>query len=370
MRYFQHVISLLSFCIVAPPKDLVEIGRPLLVAGTTDDGAINGAYFMSPVSFQKSPRTSTMMITLLLLLTTAAPTISFSTPSKKIALITGGNKGIGKEIARRIGTDQDFTAIIASRDVDLAHKAADELIADGIREECECNVVSLPVPLDLMISESISNAFRHIQNEYGVVDVLVNNAAICFNDPTLYGKVEYTSFEKQATITIQTNYFGTLNVIQSFMPLLKKSSSPRIINVASSAGRLTILRSQSLVDKLTSDKLTTAQLSDLMNQFVSDVEDGSHSSKGWPNTCYGVSKLGIIALTRILAREHLNMMINSVDPGYCKTDQNNNQGVVDPVDGAYTPYLLALMDQFEDENDEVASGLHFYEEAEMPWSYQ
>eukprot|EP00956_Cyclotella_meneghiniana_P010356 scaffold14330_cov80-Cyclotella_meneghiniana.AAC.3 len=311
-----------------------------------------------------------MMITLLLLLTAAAPAISFSTPPKKIALITGGNKGIGKEIARRIGTDQDFTAIIASRDIDLAHKAADELIADGIRDECECNVVSLPVPLDLTNPHSISNAAKYIENEHGVVDVLVNNAAICFNDPTLYGKVEYTPFEKQARITVQTNYFGTLNVIQSFMPLLKKSASPRVINVASSAGRLTILRSQSLVDKFTSDKLAITQLSNMMDEFVSDVEDGSHSSKGWPNTCYGVSKLGIIALTRVLAREHLDMMINSVDPGYCKTDQNNNQGVVDPIDGAYTPYLLALMDQSGDENDEVVSGLHFYEEAEMPWSYQ
>jgi NAD(P)-dependent dehydrogenase (short-subunit alcohol dehydrogenase family) len=75
-------------------------------------------------------------------------------------------------------------------------------------------------------------------------------------------------------------------------------------------------------------------------------------------------------MTRILARENPTMMINSVDPGYCRTDQNNNQGVVDPVDGAYTPDLLALMDQGEEEDDEVVSGLHFFEEAEMPWSYQ
>jgi carbonyl reductase 1 len=291
-------------------------------------------------------------------------------PSKKIALITGGNKGIGKEIARRIGTEPDFTAIIASRDVDLGQKAANELIADGQREGCECNAIALPVPLDLTNPESIRNAASFVEQEYGSMDVLVNNAAICFNDPTLYGRVEYTPFEKQAGITIETNYFGTLQVCQSFMPLLKKSASPRIINVASAAGRLTILRSQNLVDTFTSDKLTIPQLSELMNQFVSEVEDGSHSKKGWPNTCYGVSKLGIIALTRILARENPEMMINSVDPGYCKTDQNNNQGVVDPVDGAYTPYLLALMDQGEEEEDEVVSGLHFYEEAEMPWSYQ
>ena len=309
-----------------------------------------------------------MPIIQFLLLTIVIPTLSFSAP-KKIALITGGNRGIGKEIARRIGTEPDFTTIIASRNVNLGRKAAEELIADGIREGFECDVVALPVSLDLADSESVTNAAQYVQKEYGVVDVLVNNAAICFNDPTLYGKVEYTPFEKQAGITIQTNYFGTLAVTQSFMPLLKQSASPRIINVASAAGRLTILRSQNLVDTFTSDKLSVPKLSELMNQFVSDVEEGSHSTKGWPNTCYGVSKLGIIALTRILAREHPEMMVNSVDPGYCKTDQNDNQGTVDPVDGAYTPYLLSLMDQGEDD-DEVVSGLHFYEEAEMSWSYQ
>lgn len=316
-----------------------------------------------------------MCITLFLLLTTTVPTASFSTPTKKIALITGGNKGIGKEIARRIGTEPDFTAIIASRNVDLGRTAANELIAHGQQEGCPCDAVALPVPLDLTDAMLISNAAKYVEEEYGVVDVLVNNAAICFNDPTLYGKVEYTPFEKQAGITIRTNFFGTLEVTQLFLPLLKKSSSPRIINVASAAGRLSILRSQSLVDEFTSEELTIPHLCKLMNQFVSHVEDGSHTAKGWPNTCYGVSKLGIIALTRILARQHPDMMVNSVDPGYCKTDQNDHRGVVDPADGAYTPYLLALMERGveegeEEEEEEIVSGLHFYEEAEMPWSYQ
>ena len=211
---------------------------------------------------------------------------AFSTPStntnNKIALITGGNKGIGKEIARRIGTEAGFTAIIASRDVAPGQKAADDLKDSG---EYECDVVALPVPLDLTDASSIVAAVKHVEQEYGRLDVLINNAAICFNDPTLYGKVEHTPFQNQADITIRTNYFGTLKVTQECLPLLKQADSPRIINVASSAGRLTILRSQELVDTFTSNTLTEPQLSTLMEQFVSDVQNGIHEEKGWPNTC-------------------------------------------------------------------------------------
>ncbi len=297
----------------------------------------------------------------------AIPAGATSSPPKKIALITGGNKGIGKEIARRIGTEPDFTAIIASRNVALGQEAADDLKNSG---EYECDVVALPVPLDLTDDNSIVAAAKHVEQEYGRLDVLINNAAICFNDPTLYGKVDHTSFRDQAGITIRTNYFGTLKVTQKCLPLLKQAASPRIINIASAAGRLTILRSQELVDKFISNTLTVHQLSTLMDQFVNDVENGTHYENGWPNTCYGVSKLGIIALTKILARENERMLINSVDPGYCKTDQNNNKGTIDPTDGAYTPYLLALLEQ-DDENDgEDMSGLHYYEEQEIPWTYQ
>lgn len=299
--------------------------------------------------------------------THAFATPADASPPKKIALITGGNKGIGKEIARRIGTEPDFTAIIASRDVALGQEAADDLRNSG---EYECDVIALPVPLDLTDVSSIVAAAKHVEQVYGRLDVLINNAAICFNDPTLYGKVDHTPFRDQAGITIRTNYFGTLKVTQECLPLLKQAASPRIINIASAAGRLTILRSQELVDKFTSNSLTVPQLSTLMDQFVNDVEDGTHDENGWPSTCYGVSKLGIIALTKILARENEGMLINSVDPGYCKTDQNNNQGTVDSADGAYTPYLLALLEQDDEDDGEDMSGLHFYEEQEIPWTYK
>jgi carbonyl reductase 1 len=344
---------------------------------------------------------------------------------KRLALITGGNKGIGKEIARLVGSEPGYSVIIACRDVDLASIAADDLRRHPSPpdhdhdhdddDDGECDVIALPLSFDLTDPVSIDDAARWVESEHGgVVDVLVNNAAVCYNDPTLYGKAGHTPFAEQAGITIRTNYGGTLRVIESFMPLLRRSDSPRIINVASRAGRLTILRSPDLVERFTSDGLTVPELSSLMGSFVASVEDGTHESGGWPDTCYGVSKLGIIALTRVLARDHPDVMVNSVDPGYCRTDQNGNAGTVDPARGARTAYLLALMErggaEAEDEErmgyyddgdeeegdgryddddddageeeeeeedagdhegvDEIDSGLHFYEESEISWTYQ
>ncbi|KAL7554544.1 hypothetical protein ACHAWF_018003 [Thalassiosira exigua] len=314
-----------------------------------------------------------LLVLAALLASSAAPAGALSAPRKKIALITGANKGIGKEIARRIGSEPDFTSVLACRDVRLGREAARDLRESGgggdddDGDECGCEAVALPVPLDLADPQSVAEAAKWVEEEYGVLDVLANNAAVCFNDPTLYGKVSHTPFERQAGITVRTNYFGTLAVTEAFLPLLERSESPRIVNVASAAGRLTILRSKELIDAFASDELTVPALSRLMERFVSDVEGGVHAERGWPNTCYGASKLGVIALTRILARERPRMMVNSVDPGYCKTDQNDNNGTVDPARGAYTPYLLALMER---EGGEPDSGLHFYEEREIPWTYR
>jgi len=162
---------------------------------------------------------------------------------------------------------------------------------------------------------------------------------------------------------VKTNFFGTQEVIRVMMPLLDQSPSPRIVNVASAAGRLSILKSRELAGEFVSDALTEERIGELMGEFVADVEKDVHVQKGWPNTCYGMSKLGIIALTRVLARQHESMMINSVDPGYCRTDQNDNQGSVDPRRGALTPFILSTMSGA----DKFVSGKHFYEEREISW---
>jgi carbonyl reductase 1 len=309
-------------------------------------------------------------------------------PSPRVALISGANKGIGKEIVRRLllldssdNNSRPWIILLGSRDEELGNKAVQELLEDpNNRNNNKDTTRIICCPLDLTDHDSIEAAKELVVlHGGGKLDVLINNAAICFNDPTLYGKVPHTPFEQQANITVQTNFFGTLKLTRTMLPLLLSSSKsndddestttiPRIINIASAAGRLAILKSDALVRTFTSEHLQLDGLESLMRQFVHDVEAGIHKEKGWPNTCYGMSKLGIIAMTKILAREYhpnnnnnmMTIMVNSVDPGYCATDQNDHQGYLPAARGAVTPCMLANLPTF-------VTGKHFFQEQEIAW---
>lgn len=275
----------------------------------------------------------------------------------QIALVTGGNKGIGREVAHIMSSPPySVTTIIACRNEALGQRAADELKGLG------CNIIFHK--LDLTDPESITKTRDFIACEFGHLDILVNNAAICFNDPTLYGKCEYTPFNQQARITIDTNFFGTLRVVRTMLPLLRSSTSPRIINMASSAGRLSQLsRLPDMLELVTSPDVQMGQLEIMMECFVNDVETGIHQQRGWPNTCYGMSKVGVIAMSKILARDEKKIMVNCVDPGYCATDQNNNQGFIIARQGAAMPVKLATMcaEMF------LSGSYLYYDGSEIKW---
>jgi carbonyl reductase 1 len=282
--------------------------------------------------------------------------------AQKISLITGSNKGIGLEIARTIGAEklQDddkknaFLCILGCRNEKLGREAVKRLESEGMDADF--------VRIDLEDAESIQSAAAYIEKSYGRCDVLINNAAVCFNDPTLYGKTSHTPFDKQADITVRTNFFGTLSLTRAMLPLLEQSDSPRIINIASSAGRLSILPSRQRRDAFSSETLDMQELEGFMREFVHAAKEGTHRDQGWPNTGYGVSKVGIIAMTKILAREYPKFMVNSVDPGYCATDQNNNQGHIPAERGAIAPYMLATLKE-----PQHFSGLHWYEAQAIKW---
>lgn len=253
---------------------------------------------------------------------------------QRVALVTGANKGIGKEIARSLGMVPDQVVILACRNKQLGMAAEQELQA------CGCNCVFSR--LDLTDWDSICATRDFVQSQFGRLDALVNNAAISFNDPTLFGRVEFTPFEVRARMTMDTNYFGTLCVTDAFLPLLRESTwSPRIVNMASSAGGMR--GSPQIQELLNHEYIDVPYLTNLMYEFVEAAEAGTHTPR-WPNSpniCFDVSNMGIKALTRIYARDEPTIMVNSVDPGSCATDQNNYKGTRDPAEGAQMPINLA-----------------------------
>ena len=146
----------------------------------------------------------------------------------------------------------------------------------------------------------------------------------------------------------------------------KSTDSPRIVNVASSLGHLKILQSNDLKARFLSPSLRVQDVNELMNSFVRDAQNGVHVSNGWPDSCYGTSKLGVIALTRALAKELADrksrVLVNACCPGYCKTDMTSQNGFKSAEEGAKTPVLLAL-----GLPDDGPSGRFFFEEKEVDW---
>jgi carbonyl reductase 1 len=169
------------------------------------------------------------------------------------------------------------------------------------------------MPLDISSSESIQKFAESVRSSHGRLDCLVNNAAIAFKaaDPT--------PFEGQTKPTLDTNLRGTLELTETLLPLMDGADDPRIVNVASMAGRLGQL-SPGLQTEFTAAGLTLDGVRALVDRFERDVRAGTHKSNGWGSSNYGLSKLAVIAATRVLARTHPQIRVNSCCPGYCDTD--------------------------------------------------
>jgi carbonyl reductase 1 len=131
---------------------------------------------------------------------------------------------------------------------------------------------------------------------------------------------------------------------KAFLPLLDTSHG-RLVNVSSIMSRLSQITDPALAARLRAASSISA-VDALMNEFVQAATDGDVKSRGWPTNSYGVSKMGVTALTRTFAHEnpHEGLLINSCCPGYVATDMTKNQGGKTPKQGAKTPVHLALGD--------------------------
>jgi NAD(P)-dependent dehydrogenase (short-subunit alcohol dehydrogenase family) len=224
--------------------------------------------------------------------------------TNKIALITGANKGIGFEIAKKLGK-AGCLVILSARNKKLGEEACQKLAATGAKVEF--------VELDLLKPETIDKAESTIKQKHGRLDILINNAGIVDRAD---GPPSKSSIESVET-TLKTNFIGPLRVTQVMLPLLKTSKQASVVNVSSELGSLS----------LNSDK----------NSPYADVKFLGYSA----------SKAALNMMTVQLAYELRNtdIKVNSVCPGYCATDLNDHQGHFTAEQGAVEATRLALLDK-------------------------
>ncbi|KAG5035811.1 hypothetical protein JHK87_010721 [Glycine soja] len=256
-----------------------------------------------------------------------------------VAVVTGGNRGIGFEICRQLA-GHGVTVVLTSRDESVGVESA-KVLQEGGLTEVACH------QLDILDPSSINQFAHWLKENYGGLDILVNNAGVNFNQGS-ENNVE------NARNVIDTNYYGTKSMIEAMIPLMKPSAAgARIVNVSSRLGRLNGKRNRvendALREQLSDDESLTEELIDgMISNFLQQVEDGSWRSEGWPHsfTDYSVSKLAVNAYTRFLARkfserpEGEKIYINCYCPGWVKTALTGYSGSVTIEQGADTAVLL------------------------------
>jgi len=222
---------------------------------------------------------------------------------RKLALVTGGNKGIALETARQLAKG-GVQVILASRDVERGEAAAQVLVKEGLPVE--------HLQLDVNDGASIQRAASEVESRHGRLDILVNNAGTVLDalDKPPSGQTLET-WRK----TFDTNVFGLVETTLAFLPLLKKSKAGRIVNVSSRLGSIT------------------------------DQADPKSPYYDFKVPAYNVSKAAVNAWTVQLAHElrSTSIKVNSIHPGHVKTDMGGAAAPMEIVDGAKTSVELALI---------------------------
>ena len=227
------------------------------------------------------------------------------TQTNKVALITGSNRGIGFETARQLGT-QGVTVIVTGRTNNEAAAAARSLQEDGIEAHW--------VRLNVTDAEDRTAVARYVGSHFGKLDILVNNAGIGPSDGVIGARTSESSPREMQEI-FDVNLFSLVALTHELLPLLKRSEAGRIVNLASILGSLT---------------LHAAQPSPLaqMRKFA-----------------YNASKAAVNVFTIHLAREleGTNIKVNSVHPGWVKTQLGSDAAPTSIPDGAKTSVAVALL---------------------------
>ena len=241
-----------------------------------------------------------------------------TTVSKKVALVTGANKGIGKAIVRGLARE-GFIVYLGARDPERGRAAAAELTADGTVRF---------VQLDVTYPASVTAAMHLIDSEAGRLDVLVNNAGIS-SAPGSRFRTPIEETAENMRVVYETNVFGVVTVTNAFIPLLLRSDAGRIVNVTSKRGSI--------------------------------GEEGAWVGRTY--MAYSTSKTALNALTVHYARSlaETSIKVNGAAPGHVATDFNGFRGPRTPEQGAVVAIRLAQLD------GDGPTGLVFEDDSQLAW---
>ncbi len=244
--------------------------------------------------------------------------------SKKIALITGANKGIGFETARQLG-NEGVTIIAAARNEEKGNYAVELLKKEGIDIEF--------LKLDVDNEADIKAAVEYISSTYGKLDILINNAGIQVESEN-WGINNTENISEQALRqTLDTNFFNVVKLTNALLPLIKKSEAGRIVNLSSILGSLAL---------------------------HANPASPIYSSKLF---AYDTSKTALNSFTIHLAAAlaETKIKVNSAHPGWVKTDMGTDAAPMEIADGAKTSVALALL------NADGPTGKYIHLGNELPW---
>lgn len=234
----------------------------------------------------------------------------------KTALVTGANKGIGFAISRGLGA-LGFTVAVGARDEARREKAVERLRTEGID--------AFGVALDVTSDLSVSAAAEAIEKATGRLDVLVNNAGV--SGDTARGAQSPTTLDLDVVrAVLDTNVYGAVRVTNAVLPMLRRSESPRIVNMSSNMGSITL-------------------------------------QTGPVMAAYTASKSMLNSITALYARELADtpIMINAACPGYVATDFTGRSGTRTPEEGAAIAVHLATLP------DDGPRGGFFDDAGAVPW---
>lgn len=242
---------------------------------------------------------------------------------KKVAFITGGNRGIGLETARQLGK-QGVKIVIGSRDLEKGKAVAEKLRAEGADVDA--------IRFDITKPADYRESYNYFDKNFGKLDILINNAGISketFGAPNNASTVSKELLRE----TFETNFFGTIELTQVLLPLIKKSPEGRIVNLSSILGSLTL---------------------------HSDPESPIYGAK---TLAYNASKAALNAFTVHLAHElrDTKVKVNSAHPGWVKTDMGTDAAPMEIPDGAKTSVQLALL------SADGPTGGYFHMGETLPW---